>query len=148
WASSSRASLRSSRFRSPFVTSPRTILRRRTTDMDFSKIAKNLGRTLSDNSPVILTGMAVAGTVSAAILAAKGGMQAQQELDALLEEVEEGRANEELLTFQGKVKTTWKFYIPAGLMTGATVACVIGAHSVNTRRNAAIMSAYSLTDKR
>jgi len=115
--------------------------------MDFSKIAKNLGRTLSDNSPVILTGMAVAGTVSAAILAAKGGMQAQQELDALLEEVEEGRANEELLTFQGKVKTTWKFYIPAGLMTGATVACVIGAHSVNTRRNAAIMSAYSLTDK-
>lgn len=115
--------------------------------MDFSKIAKNVGRTLSDNSPVILTGMAVAGTVGASILAAKGGMKAQQELDILLEEVEEGRASEDLLSFQGKVKTTWKFYIPAGLMTGATIACVIGANSVNTRRNAAIMSAYSLTDK-
>lgn len=115
--------------------------------MDISLVAKNVGRTITDNAPVILTGMAVAGTVSAAILAAKGGMQAQRELDDLLEEVEAGRANEELLTFQGKLKTTWKFYIPAGLMTGATVACVIGANSVNTRRNAAIMSAYSLTDK-
>ena len=115
--------------------------------MDFSKIAKNVGRTLSDNSPVILTSMAVAGTLGSTILAAKGGMQAQKELDVLLEEVEEGRADEELLTFKGQVKTTWKFYIPAGLMAGATVACVIGANSVSTRRNAAIMSAYSLTDK-
>ena len=115
--------------------------------MDLSRAARNVGRTLSDNSPVILTGMAVAGTLGSTILAAKGGMQAQKELDILLEEVEEGRASEDLLTFKGQVKTTWKFYIPAGLMAGATVACVIGANSVNTRRNAAIMSAYSLTDK-
>ena len=115
--------------------------------MDLSLVAKNVGRTLSDNSPVILTGMAVAGTVGSAILAAKGGMQAQKELSDLEYEVAEGRADEDLLTFKGKIKTTWKFYIPAGLMTGATIACVIGANSVSTRRNAAIMSAYSLTDK-
>lgn len=115
--------------------------------MDLSLVAKNVGRTLSDNSPVILTGMAVAGSLGSVILAAKGGMEAQRELDVLLEEVEEGRADEALLTFQGKAKTTWKFYIPAALMTGSTIACVIGANSVNTRRNAAIMSAYSLTDK-
>lgn len=115
--------------------------------MDLSLAAKNVGRTISDNSPVILTGMAVAGSLGSVVLAAKAGMRAQRELDDLLEEIEAGRADEDLLTFQGKLKTTWKFYIPAGLMTGATVACVIGANSVNTRRNAAIMSAYSLTDK-
>lgn len=115
--------------------------------MDLSLVGKNVARTIADNSPVILTGMAVAGTVGSSILAAKGGMQAQKELENLEYEVAEGRADEELLTFQGKVKTTWKFYIPAGLMTGATIACVIGANSVSTRRNAAIMSAYSLTDK-
>lgn len=115
--------------------------------MDFAAIAKNVGRTLSDNSPVILTSMAVAGTLGSVILSAKAGMRAEQELEILNTEVAEGRASEELLTFQGKVKTTWKLYIPAGLMTGATIACVIGAHSVNTRRNAAIMSAYSLTEK-
>lgn len=115
--------------------------------MDFSMIVKNLGRTISDNSPVILTGMAVAGSLGSVVLAAQGGMRAQRELDILRSEVEAGRADESLLTLQGKVKTTWKLYIPAGLMTGATVACVIGANSVHTRRNAAIMSAYSLTDK-
>lgn len=115
--------------------------------MDFAKLARNVGRTINDNSPLILTGMAVAGTVGSTILAARGGMRAQHELNILQEEVDEGRADVNLLTFKGQLQTTWKFYIPAGIMVGATIACVIGANSVNTRRNAAIMSAYTLTDK-
>lgn len=115
--------------------------------MDLSLVAKNLGRTISDNSPAILTGMAVAGTLGSAVLAAQGGMKAGEELRLLRLDVQEGWEEDEQLTFQGKFKKTWKFYIPAGLMVGATAACVIGANSVNTRRNAAIMSAYSLTDK-
>lgn len=117
--------------------------------MNISNLAKNVGQTLSNNSPVILTGMAVAGTVSSAILSAKGGMQARVALEErdneLLESGVEDRTRKE--EFIDDVKTTWKFYIPAGLMTGATVACVIGAHSINNRRNAAIMTAYSLTDR-
>lgn len=115
--------------------------------MDFARIAKNVGKTLSDNSPVILTGMAVAGTLGSVIMGVKAGMKTELYLNDLACEIEVGRASEELLQPVEVAKATWKYYIPAGLMTGATIACVIGANSVHTRRNAAIMSAYSLTDR-
>lgn len=44
------------------------------------------------------------------------------------------------------VKYTWKCYVPAVAVGAATIACIIGAHKVHLRRNAAIASLYSLTE--
>lgn len=109
--------------------------------MNISTLAKNAGQTLSKNSPVILTGMAVAGTVTTAVFASKAGAKATREIEDL-----EQTAGEELPVSE-HVKAVWKLYIPAAAMGSATIACIIGAHSINTRRNAAIMTAYSLTDR-
>ena len=43
------------------------------------------------------------------------------------------------------VKATWKCYIPAAVTGVTSVACLIGASSVNLRRNAALTAAYNLS---
>jgi hypothetical protein len=48
--------------------------------------------------------------------------------------------------FVDDVRLVWKFYIPAVASSAATIACIIGANTVSTRRNAALISAYSLTE--
>lgn len=44
------------------------------------------------------------------------------------------------------VKATWKQYIPATITCVASVACLIGASSVNLKRNTALATAYKLSE--
>jgi hypothetical protein len=44
------------------------------------------------------------------------------------------------------IKTCWKCYIPAAITGAASIACLVGASSVNGRRNAALATAYSLSE--
>lgn len=62
--------------------------------------------------------------------------------------VEEKKREEELddLTPVETVKTTWKCYIPAAVTGSISVLCLIGASSVNARRNTALATAYSLSE--
>lgn len=99
------------------------------------QIAKNLGGVISKNSPQILTGLGCAGVVTTAILAVKATPRAIQ----LLEESEE-------LNGLGKVKLTWKCYIPAGIVGVTSIACIIGANTISTKRNAALAALYSLSE--
>ena len=45
-----------------------------------------------------------------------------------------------------KVKACWKCYIPAAVTGVMSITCLIGASSVNTKRNAALTAAYTLSD--
>ena len=44
------------------------------------------------------------------------------------------------------IKTTWMCYVPAALTGTLSIACLIGASSVNVRRNAALATAYTLSE--
>ena len=44
------------------------------------------------------------------------------------------------------VKLTWECYIPTAAVGLSTIACIIGAHNIHLRRNAALASLYSLTE--
>jgi len=46
-----------------------------------------------------------------------------------------------------KIEFTWKLYIPAALSGAATVAIIIAANRVGSRRAAAIAAAYSLSER-
>ena len=102
------------------------------------QITKNLGGVISKNSPHILTGIGCAGVVSTAVLAVKATPKAT----IILEKEEEYRERKRLqsLTKMEKVKLTWKCYIPAVVMGATTIGCIIGANTVNMRRNAALAS--------
>ena len=111
---------------------------------EITKIGKNLGGLISKNSPHILTGIGCAGVVSTAVLAVKATPKAT----IILEKEEEYRERKRLqsLTKMEKVKLTWKCYIPAGVMGATTIGCIIGANTVNMRRNAALASLYALSE--
>ena len=45
------------------------------------------------------------------------------------------------------VKTAWKPYIPAVALGIASVSCIIGASAVNHKRNAALATAYAISER-
>lgn len=106
-----------------------------------SKMAKGVGETLSKHSPGILMGLGLAGMLTTTILAVKATPKACRLIEEKKKELEVDK-----LTPVETVKTTWKCYIPAAISGATSVACFIGSHSVNARRNAALATAYKLSE--
>lgn len=134
-----------------------------------TQMAKNLGGVISKNSPTILTGVAVAGLVTTAIL----GIRATPKALAIIDEHVWRKYEEEVdnpdeisfaewlgvdtngyswkdrtnyLTKREAIKLTWKTYLPTFAVGAATIACIIGANHISLRRNAALASLYGLTE--
>ena len=110
---------------------------------NFTRIVKNIKFGITKHSPEILTGIGIAGMVTTTILAVKATPKA---LILLEEEALEKNIPREELTIKEKVKTTWKCYIPAAVTCGTSIACLIGASSVNAKRIAAIATAYNISE--
>lgn len=112
--------------------------------LNLAAVAKNVRLSLSKHSPEILTGIGIAGMVTTTVLAVKATPKALQ----LIEEAKKRKQqdSDEKFTKVDVVKACWKCYIPA-IATGVTsVACVVGASSVNARRNAALATAYTISE--
>ena len=103
--------------------------------------AKSIKGVLERHTPEILTGIGVAGMVTTTILAVKATPKACLLINDRKDELEV-----EKLSATELVKTTWKCYIPAAVTCGASIACLIGASSVNFKRNAALATAYKLSE--
>jgi len=93
-----------------------------------------------DNAPHILTAVAVVGVASTAITAVKATPKAIK----ILEVAEHNSVDP--LTPQEKVRLTAHCYIPSAAIGVMTMACIIGANSVHAKRQAALISAYTLTE--
>ena len=104
--------------------------------MDIKKIRDNVVNTISDKSPEILIGFGLAGMLTSTVLAVKATPKA---LDILEREDRE-------LSKVDKVKLTWKCYAPAAVGYCVSAACIIGANSVNAKRNAVLAGAYKLSE--
>lgn len=106
-----------------------------------AKIVRSVQTTLSKHSPEILTGIGIAGVGTTIVLAVKATPKALQ----LIEE-EKQRTETEKLRPIDVVKVAWKPYIPAAITGVSSIACIIGATSVNASRNAALAAAYKLSE--
>lgn len=108
---------------------------------------KEIGRGLTKNSPTILTGLAVGGLVTTTILAVRATPKALRILEEEREKREsfcDGRIGP--CDKKTAVLLTWKCYLPAVIMGGISIGCIIGANSINLRRNAALASIYSISE--
>lgn len=103
--------------------------------------AKSIKGVLERHTPEILTGIGVAGMVTSMVLAVKATPKAYLLVNDRKDELEV----EKLLVTE-IVKTTWKCYIPAAVTCGASIACLVGASSANFKRNAALATAYKLSE--
>lgn len=106
---------------------------------------KNTKCFLGKHSPEILTGIGIAGMVTSTVLAVKATPKA-------LVLLEEARTNEDgtlgdNLTIVETVKVAWKPYVPAIAVGIASISCIIGASRVNYKRNAALATAYALSER-
>ena len=106
-----------------------------------SRLFKNAQATLSKRAPEILTGIGIAGMIGTTVMAVKATPKALK----LIEE-RKGEEGLEKLPPIEVVKTTWKCYIPAAISGATSIACVIGSNSVNARRNAALATAYKISE--
>ena len=108
------------------------------------------------HSPEIMTGIGIAGMITTTILAVKATPKALMLIDSKKQEIfdeldpsEVPDNNTNYKDLQLKpievVKVAWKPYIPAVVTCVASVTCLIGASSVNAKRNAALATAYELS---
>lgn len=130
---------------------------------EVTKHGTDLVRYLSKNSPVILTGCAVAGAfvaVGLAIRATKPALKhikeakyehrdriiiangdTREEMDLTEEELDEIKLRPLEI-----IQATWQDYIPTGLVLVGTTACIIGAHTVSAKRTAAMAALYTMSE--
>ena len=106
-------------------------------------LLKDIQMFASKHSPEILTGLGIAGMITTTVMAVKATPKALTLIDEKKEELE--LQPKDNLTPVETVKATWKCYIPAAITGVSSVACLIGATSVNARRNAALATAYNLS---
>jgi len=107
----------------------------------FSGVVKRVQASVNKHSPEILTGIGIAGMIATTIMAVKATPKALILID--------NKKKDDLvdrLTPVETVKTTWKCYIPSVITGGLSIACLIGASSTNARRNAALATAYTLSE--
>ncbi len=109
--------------------------------LNLSAIVNKASSVIKKCTPEILTGIGIAGMVTTTVLAVRATPKAV----ILLEEKKE-KENVDKLTAKETVKTTYKCYIPAVIVGAASIGCLVGASSVNARRNAALAAAYTLSE--
>lgn len=121
-------------------------------DTKLTKFIKTSKRFLGKHSPEILTGIGITGMVTSTLLAVKATPKALKLLDEERKirypEVhgDEYDQNGYISTLD-VIKIAWKPYIPAVALSIASISCIIGASAVNYKRNAALATAYAISEK-
>jgi len=107
---------------------------------------KSIQTTIAKRSPEIMTGIGIAGMVTTTMLAVKATPKALRLIES--KEIDlSNELNEDVRLKPAEViKVAWKCYIPAAITCSASIACLIGASSVNLKRNAALATAYKLSE--
>ena len=108
---------------------------------NISKMLSSIRTSAAKRSPEILMGIGIAGMVATTVMAVRVTPKAFR-----LVEDKKTETKEEKLTPIETIKTTWFCYLPAAITGSVSVACLIGANSVNVRRNAALATAYTLSE--
>ena len=106
-----------------------------------AKVARDMRTSLSKRSPEILMGFGIAGMVTTTVIAVRATPKALRLMEEKKQELET-----DTLAPVDVVKATWKCYAPAAITGAVSVACLIGSNSVNAKRNAALATAYKLSE--
>jgi hypothetical protein len=104
-------------------------------------LVQNAAKVLSKKSPVILTCAAVVGVVTCIGMTAKVTPKAME-----LKKKAEKDKGEPLTKFE-TIKTVAPVCWPIAVSAVLTSACIIGANTINMKRNTALVAAYTMSEK-
>ena len=126
--------------------------------MNIEKVLKALARGISENSPAIFTGLGIAGFFATIAMTAKAtpvviGVHELAEKDredvrtiALIEDREPDKS-EIRDTYICEAKTLAPVVVPVVVAGTTTLGCFLAANKIQADRRAAVMAAYSLSEK-
>lgn len=103
------------------------------------KITNDLQKTITKHSPKIFTVLGIGGFITTAVLSGKATIKAVE----VIEQRKELLQTDKLPPVE-IVKATYKCYIPAIATGMLSTACILGANSVQSKRTAAIATAYQI----
>lgn len=113
---------------------------------------------LNKHSSTILTVVGASGVVATAVLAVRATPKALRLIDEKKNELGENiilYADDEPyevfqkgeLTPLETIKVAWKPYIPSIIVGSATIACIFGSNYLNSKKQASLLSAYSILER-
>ena len=111
------------------------------------KLTKTCAKFLRRHGGTILAVLASAGVVATAVETSKATIKAQKliEMNTVLPNREDD--SEPAYTPVQKVKDCWKFYLPAAILGGGTIACILGSNALNKKQIASLTAAYMALGK-
>ena len=110
----------------------------------FTKSGKTVQMFTSKHLPEILIGGGLALTTASTVLAVKATPKALVDIEK--KKRDEGLGKSDKLPLKDTVQVTWRTYLPATLTHIAGAAMIIGSDRVHAKRNAAIYTAYKLSE--
>ena len=111
-----------------------------------SKRTRRLLKSGKKQLPNILTGIGIAGMIGAGCMAVYATPKAEQAIRRKKDElVEDGY--EPRLTKKEVIQTTYKYYIPSVLLAASSAGLIVGGSIIHVKRNAALVSAYKLSEQ-
>lgn len=108
---------------------------------NWNGITKATERALRRYSPGILTGLGIFGMINTTVEAVKATPKAME----LIAERKKKENSDNLTTLQ-TVEAAGRCYVLPAVMGGLSILCLIGANSVWGKRNAALATAYQLSE--
>ena len=113
------------------------------------------------NSTTILTVCACGGVAATAISTGKAVVEARDTIRAhemdeelkveIIENDKKGDKNHRVYyrerTKLEKVKLTWRIFLRPAFLGSTTIACIIGSHRINRKRQLALAAAYSMSEE-
>lgn len=108
---------------------------------NLANVAKSVRTAMKKHSPEILTGIGITGMITTTVMAVRATPKA-----LILIEEKKDDLEADSLTALETVKTAWPCYIPAAVVGTISIFCLVGASSTNLRRNAALATAYTLSE--
>ena len=112
--------------------------------MKLPTIVKTAVKFVRRNDTFIMTIIAVSAGVGSTLSAIGATIKATNKVKEYKEI--NGIEDSEPLPLKDVAKISWHLYIPTIFLGASSVACIIGSHKLNDRRQAALASMYSITE--
>lgn len=127
-------------------------------NLNITQHINTINKLVVKHAPTILSSAGAVGVVTTTILAVKATPKAHKKIEKLRFEVAQMRnsvlsEDEQLsvedihISFSETFVLTWKDFLPTAISGVLTIGAIFYAHKINLNRSAALLGAYTMTDK-
>ena len=111
------------------------------------KLTKTCAKFLRKHGGTILAVAASVGVVATAIETGRASTKAQKIIEKNTIAIDCENYGKSCYTTKQKVLDCWKVYVPAAVLGGGTIACILGSNALNKKQLASLTAAYMALGK-